>query len=101
LRYQLTIEGDSGVNSNKSAANVATYHRAEKLEALTVLAVATPVPLSGLMIALAALSIVALAIRRQIPGGSATRSIRASTGTWCCGLDAAASSWAWLSRLES
>src|SRR5260370_9401725 len=38
----------------------------------TVLAVATPVPLSGLMIALAALSIVALAIRRQIPGGSAT-----------------------------
>ena len=40
--------------------------------ALTVLAVATPVPLSGLMIALTALSIVALAIRRQIPGGSAT-----------------------------
>src|SRR5260370_2171070 len=40
--------------------------------ALTVLAVATPVPLSALMIALAALSVVALAIRRQIPGGSAT-----------------------------
>jgi hypothetical protein len=40
--------------------------------ALTILAVATPVPLSGLMIALAALSIIALAIRRQIPGGSAT-----------------------------
>jgi hypothetical protein len=40
--------------------------------ALTVLAVVTPVPLSGLMIALAALSIVALAIRRQTPGGSAT-----------------------------
>ena len=40
--------------------------------ALTVLAVAMPVPLSGLMIALAALSLAALAIRRQIPGGSAT-----------------------------
>src|SRR5258707_587265 len=40
--------------------------------ALTVLAVATAVPLSGLMIALTALSIVALAIQRQIPGGSAT-----------------------------
>jgi hypothetical protein len=40
--------------------------------ALTVLAVATPVPLSGLMIALTALSIVALAIRQRIPGGSAT-----------------------------
>jgi hypothetical protein len=40
--------------------------------ALTVLAVATPVPLSGLMIALAALSIIAVAIRRQIPGGGAT-----------------------------
>jgi hypothetical protein len=37
--------------------------------ALTVLAVATPVPLSGLMITVTALSIVALAIRRQIPGG--------------------------------
>ncbi len=40
--------------------------------ALTIVAVATPVPLSGLMIALAALSIVALAIRQQIPGGSGT-----------------------------
>ncbi len=40
--------------------------------ALTILAVATPIPLSGLMIALAVLSIVALAIRRQIPGGSGT-----------------------------
>jgi hypothetical protein len=40
--------------------------------ALTVLAVATPVPLSGLMITLAAMSIIALAIRRQIPGGGAT-----------------------------
>lgn len=40
--------------------------------ALTVLAVATPIPLSALMTALAVLSIVALAIRRQIPGGSAT-----------------------------
>src|ERR1700724_3856705 len=40
--------------------------------AVTILAVATPIPLSGLMTALAALSIVALAIRRQIPGGSAT-----------------------------
>src|SRR5260221_1017328 len=40
--------------------------------ALAILAVATPIPLSGLMTALAALSIVALAIRRQIPGGSAT-----------------------------
>jgi hypothetical protein len=39
---------------------------------LTVLAVATPVPLSGLLIALAALSIVAVAIRRQMPGGGAT-----------------------------
>jgi hypothetical protein len=37
--------------------------------ALTVLAVATPVPVSGLMITVTALSIVALAIRRQIPGG--------------------------------
>jgi hypothetical protein len=35
--------------------------------ALTVLTVATPVPLSGLMIALATLSIVALAIRRPAP----------------------------------
>src|SRR5258708_8527271 len=40
--------------------------------ALTVLAVATPVPLSGLMIALTALSLVALSIRLRIPGGSAT-----------------------------
>jgi len=40
--------------------------------ALAILAAATPIPLSGLMTALAALSIVALAIRRQIPGGSAT-----------------------------
>jgi hypothetical protein len=40
--------------------------------ALTVLALATPIPLSGLMITLAALSMVALAIRRQIPGGRAT-----------------------------
>jgi hypothetical protein len=40
--------------------------------ALTFLAVATPLPLSGLMIALAALSIGALAIRRQIPGGRET-----------------------------
>jgi hypothetical protein len=40
--------------------------------ALTILAVATPIPLSGLMTALAALSIVALAIRWQIPGGSGT-----------------------------
>jgi hypothetical protein len=39
---------------------------------LTILALATPLPLSGLMIALAVLSIVALAIRRQIPGGGAT-----------------------------
>jgi hypothetical protein len=40
--------------------------------ALTILAVATPIPLSGLLIAFAALSIVAIAIRRQIPGGSGT-----------------------------
>jgi hypothetical protein len=39
---------------------------------LTCLAVATPVPLSGLMIALAALSIIAVAIRRQAPGGPET-----------------------------
>src|SRR5260370_31748547 len=40
--------------------------------ALTVLEVATAVPVSGLMIALTALSIVALALRRQTPGGCAT-----------------------------
>jgi hypothetical protein len=40
--------------------------------ALTIVVMATPIPLSGLVTALAALSIVALAIRRQIPGGSAT-----------------------------
>jgi hypothetical protein len=40
--------------------------------ALTILAVATPIPLSWLMIALAALSIAAVAIRRQVPGGSAS-----------------------------
>jgi hypothetical protein len=40
--------------------------------ALTVLAVATPFPLSGLMIALAGLSVIAPAIQRKIPGGSAT-----------------------------
>jgi hypothetical protein len=39
--------------------------------ALVLLAVATPLPLSWLMAALAVLSIAALAIRRQIPGGSA------------------------------
>lgn len=39
---------------------------------LTILAVATPVPLSGLMIALGLLSIVAVAVRRHIPGGRAT-----------------------------
>jgi hypothetical protein len=40
--------------------------------ALTILAVTTLIPLSWLMAALAVLSIVALAIRRQIPGGSGT-----------------------------
>lgn len=39
---------------------------------LAILAVTTPIPLSWLMAALAVMSIVALAIRRQIPGGSAT-----------------------------
>ena len=40
--------------------------------ALAILAITTPIPLSWLMAALAVKSIVALAIRRQIPGGSAT-----------------------------
>src|SRR5260370_29944597 len=40
--------------------------------ALPVLAVATPGPLSALMIALPPPSVVALAIPRQIPGGSPT-----------------------------
>jgi hypothetical protein len=40
--------------------------------ALAILAVTTPILLSWLMAALAVKSIVALAIRRQIPGGSAT-----------------------------
>lgn len=40
--------------------------------ALVLLAVATPLPLSWLMAALAVPSIAALAIRRQIPGGSTT-----------------------------
>jgi hypothetical protein len=40
--------------------------------ALTILAVTTPIPLSGLMTALAALSIVAPVIWRQIPGGRGT-----------------------------
>ncbi len=39
---------------------------------LTILAVVTPIPLSGLMTALAVVSIIALAIRRQIPGSSTT-----------------------------
>jgi hypothetical protein len=40
--------------------------------ALTMLAVATPIPLSWLMVALIVPSIIALAIGRQIPGGSMT-----------------------------
>jgi hypothetical protein len=40
--------------------------------ALTILAVTTPIPLSGLMTALAALSVVAAVIWRQIPGGRGT-----------------------------
>jgi hypothetical protein len=39
---------------------------------LAMLAATTPIPLSWLMAALAVLSIAALAIRRQIPGGGAT-----------------------------
>jgi hypothetical protein len=40
--------------------------------AVTIMVVATPIPLSWFMIALGVLSIIALAIRRQIPGGGTT-----------------------------